>query len=98
MNGRMPMRSDDFAQTVVRMVLQSMNNQSRGEFIRRMTADFAPEVQCRLYLFVKEMIRSWAGNPVLSNEDAGVIEDSRKICDVMGWAPASWIYTNERNI
>jgi hypothetical protein len=44
-------------------------------------------VQQNLYDFVRAMICVWAAKEDLSQEDACVIEDCRKICDVMGWMP-----------
>ena len=87
MLNRKPMKDNDLTVTLVRIVLQSMNEENREEFIQRMTGDFSPDIQVKLYDFVKAMIRSWADQGDLSREDAAVIEDCRKICDAMGWAP-----------
>ena len=40
-----------------------------------------------LYLLAMQMLRHWAGQKSLDGPDAFVIEESRKICDVMGWMP-----------
>jgi len=87
MLNRKPMKDNDFTATLVRIVLQSMSEENREEFIRRMTGGFSPDIQVKLYDFVKAMIRSWADQGDLSREDAAVIEDCRKICDAMGWVP-----------
>lgn len=83
-----PMR-EDFEKTLVRIVLQSMAPDKADAFIARLANDFAPDVQVKLYAFVKAMVCYWAGGDDLSREDAAVIEDCRKICDLMGWPPAA---------
>ena len=40
-----------------------------------------------LYDIVMLMVRRLAGKQDLDGRDARVIEESRKICDVMGWMP-----------
>lgn len=40
-----------------------------------------------LYQLTMLMLRQWAGQTSLDETDAFVIEESRKICDVMGWKP-----------
>ena len=40
-----------------------------------------------LYRLAMVMLRHWAGQKSLDGPDAFVIEESRKICDVMGWMP-----------
>ena len=78
---------NDFAATLVRIILQSMSPENRAQFIHRLTTGVAADVQVILYDFVCAMICSWAGKSDLSDDDAAVIEDCRKICDVMGWLP-----------
>ena len=87
MLNRKPIKDNNSTVSLVRIVLLSMNEENREEFIQRMTGDFPPDIQVKLYDFVKAMIHSWADQADLSHEDAAVIEDCRKICDVMGWAP-----------
>jgi len=64
-----------------------MNPEVQPEFILRITDNYAPDIQVKIYAFVKALICSWAGEENLSCEDAEVIEDCRKICDMMGWPP-----------
>lgn len=40
-----------------------------------------------LYQTTMLLLRRWAGLSSLDGADAFVIEESRKICDVMGWKP-----------
>lgn len=83
-----PMRSHkdgDFATTLVRIVLQMANDENKELFSARLTDELPSGIQSQLYDFVRSLICSWAGNTDLSREDAAVIEDCRKICDVMGW-------------
>ena len=80
-------KKQDNTVTFIRILLLSMNTETRDGFIRRLTGDFEPDIQLKEYEFVKAMIRSWAGKSDLSHEDAEIIEDCRKICDVMGWLP-----------
>lgn len=80
-------RDNDFGATLIRIVLQSMTPENREKFVAHLATDFAPDIQVKLYDFVKGMICFWAGGDDLSHEDAAVIEDCRKICDVMGWVP-----------
>ena len=40
-----------------------------------------------LYRLAMVMLRHWAGQKSLDGPDAFVIEESWKICDVMGWMP-----------
>ena len=84
---RKPMRDNDLTVTFIRTTLLMMNEESRERFIYRLMNEFEPDVQLKLYELTREMIRSWAGRPDLSREDAVIIEDCRKICDVMGWPP-----------
>lgn len=79
---------DGLDKTLVRIILQAGNPEIQQEFIRSITDNHAPDIQVKIYVFVKALICSWAGDPNLSCEDAAVIEDCRKICDVMGWMPA----------
>lgn len=44
-----------------------------------------PEAGPGLFRLCESLIRAWAGFEDLSRPDADVIEQSRKICDVMGW-------------
>jgi len=85
MLNRKPMKDNDIAVTLVRIILQCMNEENRERVISHLAVDFPPDVQVKLYGFVKEMICLWAGDEDLSLEDAAVIEDCRKICDLMGW-------------
>jgi hypothetical protein len=85
-----PEREDDFDKTLIRIILQMMAPHQKQDFIRRLTEDYAPDIQVKLYDFVYALICFWAGQTDLSREDARVIEDCRKICDLMGWASASW--------
>jgi len=82
-----PSRENDFDKTLIRIILQCMNPEMRQTFILRLTDDYAPDIQVKLYEFSKAMICSWAGQTDLSRGDAAVIEDCRKICDMMGWRP-----------
>lgn len=74
----------------IRMILLSMNAQNQEQFIQKMTCCYEPDIQIKLYEFAKAMICSWAGKGDLRFEDAVVIEDCRKICDIMGWPPSKW--------
>ena len=47
-----------------------------------------PEAAPGLFQLCKGLIRTWAGMEDLSRPDDDMIEQSRKICDVMGWPPA----------
>ena len=85
-----PVRDDDFAKMLVRIILQSINPDNRVAFINRLTSETPPDVQVKLYEFVKAMICAWAERDDLSREDAGAIEDCRKICDLMGWPRGLW--------
>jgi hypothetical protein len=80
-------KENDFAAMLTRIVLQSIIPERAPEFINRLTSEMSPDVQVKLYRFVMLMICAWAERIDLSQENAEVIEDCRKICDVMGWAP-----------
>ena len=84
---RKPIRDNDLTVTFIRTTLLMMNEESRERFIYRLKNEFEPDVQLKLYELAREMIRSWVGRPDLLREDAAIIEDCRKICDVMGWPP-----------
>ena len=77
-------KDHDFDKTLIRIILQRMNPETRQDFLRSLTDGYAPDIQIKLYAFVKIMICAWAGITDLSLENAAVIEDCRKICDVMG--------------
>lgn len=82
---RGPVRKPDFATEIVRMILLSMNPESQEKFISRLTEELEADVQSVLYRFIKAMLCSWAGQADFSGGNAFVIEDCRKICDMMGW-------------
>ena len=90
MLNRNQMRDNDFAKMLVRIVLQANNPESGPAFISRLTSEIDPEIQVKLHDFVVMLICSWADQTDLSRENAEAIEDCRKICDLMGWAFASW--------
>jgi hypothetical protein len=79
----------DMSAAFIRILLQQLNCHNEERFIRRLVVETAPDVQCRLYGFFKLMACAWAGQMDLSREDAALIEDCKKICDVMGWQPVS---------
>ena len=57
------------------------------DIVRQIAESQTVFAQENLYGFISAMICVWAGKEDLSQEDAGIIEDCRKICDVMGWRP-----------
>lgn len=80
-------QKEDFTVQFIRLLLLQMNEEKRCDFIRRVTTDFAPDIQVKVFAFVKAVICSWAVRADLSEEDAEVVEASWKICDFMGWKP-----------
>jgi len=84
-NHQRPMRENDLDKALVRIILQCMNLETCSEFALCITDNYAPDIQIKIYDFVKALICSWAGEENLSCEDAAVIEDCRKIRDMMGW-------------
>lgn len=83
-----PMRQPDMTATFVRILLQLMNEDERETFLYRLTVEFSPDVQLKLYEFIQALASSWAGQQDLERSTAFIIEDCRKICDVMGWPVA----------
>lgn len=55
-------------------------------FLRRLLSD--GNVREAVYALLTRMVRSLAAREDLSGRDAYVIEECRKLCDVMGWVPA----------
>lgn len=55
-------------------------------FLKRLLQD--ANVREAVYALLTRTIRSLAAREDLSGRDAYVVEACRKICDVMGWAPA----------
>ena len=82
-----PDTHEDQTKELVRLVLLSLNPEVWPSFIQTVANDYAPDVRERLHLFIKSLICSFAGQTDLSQSDAHVVEDCRKICDLMGWLP-----------
>ena len=80
-----PGKDNDFGKIIIRIILQMMAPEMRQAFVFGLTDDYPADIQVKLYAFVKAMICAWAGKAGLSHGDAAIIEDCRKICDVMGW-------------
>lgn len=55
-------------------------------FLRSLLSD--GNVREAVYALLTRIIRSLAAREDLSGRDAYVIEECRKLCDVMGWSPA----------
>ena len=56
-------------------------------FVTCLMAGAEEDTNIGLYQIAMLLIRRWAGEQDLDGADASVIEESRKICDVMGWMP-----------
>ena len=56
-------------------------------FLRRLLSD--ENVREAVYALLTRTIRNLAAREDLSGRDAYVVEECRKLCDVMGWAPAN---------
>ena len=78
-------RKPDMATELIRVILSNANDVNSDNFVSHIANDFAADIQVKLYDFMRAMICCWAGGEDLSHEDAAVIEDCRKICDLMGW-------------
>ncbi len=91
MRGGNSRQDPDMTTTFIRILLQQLNCHNEEKFIRRLVVETAPDVQVRFYDFFKLMVCGWAGQTDLSREDAALIEDCKKICDVMGWWPTTWL-------
>lgn len=56
-------------------------------FVNCLLAGAEEEANIGLYQIAMLLLRRWAGEQDLDGADAFVIEESRKIRDVMGWKP-----------
>lgn len=79
--GNLAMGLLQFAGTIT----QSPENTVR--FVTCLMAGADTDDNLGLYDIVMLMVCRWAGKQNLDGCDARVIEESRKICDVMGWKP-----------
>lgn len=61
--------------------------ENTARFVTCLMAGAEEEGNIGLYQIVMLLVRRWAGEQGLDGADAFVIEESRKICDVMGWMP-----------
>ena len=96
MGDRCPNSQGNYAKELIRIILLCQNPEVWPSFIQAVTDDYASDIQEKLYAFVKSMICSWAGQDDLSQSDAHVIEDCRKLCDLMGWPTEKNKITNGR--
>lgn len=79
--GNLAMELRRFADTI------SEQPENAPRFVNCLLTGSEEESSIGLYQIAMLMISRWAGKKDLNRQDSYVIEESRKICDVMGWKP-----------